>query len=157
VHFEVVVLVNLRDPSQGVLQLVRFKAEGSGLALVCHAAGGVDQVKPIRPAGVRLFGRVAEFIEHGGDLYPQFPHACSGDECAFLFAFWAGKNNIVFDIALHLPNIARVCLGDVDDQECDSPGVLLVELVKGRNLPPERWSSVASEYEDDRLSLSGKP
>jgi len=49
-----------------------------------------------------------------------------------------------------------VRLGDVDDQERDFPGVLLVQLVKGRNLPPERRSSVASEHQHDRLSLSCK-
>jgi hypothetical protein len=43
--------------------------------------------------------------------------------------------------------------GDVDDQERDLSSVLFVELVEGRNLPPERRSSVASKYEHYWLSL----
>jgi len=44
-------------------------------------------------------------------------------------------------------------LGDVDHQESDAAAVLLVELVEGGNLPPERRSSVAAENEDDGLGL----
>jgi hypothetical protein len=49
-----------------------------------------------------------------------------------------------------------VCLGNVYHQERDLLSILLIELVEGRNLPPKRRSSVASEYQDNRLSLSGK-
>jgi hypothetical protein len=49
-----------------------------------------------------------------------------------------------------------VRLGDVNHQECDLPSILLIELIEGRNLPPKRRSSVASENQDDWLSLCGK-
>jgi hypothetical protein len=49
-----------------------------------------------------------------------------------------------------------VCLGNVYHQERDLLSILLIELVEGRNLPPKRRSSVAAEYQDNRLSLSGK-
>ena len=41
--------------------------------------------------------------------------------------------------------------GDVDDQEGDLVPIFVVELVEGRNLPPEGRSSVASENQDDGL------
>jgi len=40
---------------------------------------------------------------------------------------------------------------DVHGIEGDTITVLVVELVEGRNLPPERRSSVASEDEHNRL------
>ena len=40
---------------------------------------------------------------------------------------------------------------NVDDQESDALSVIVVELVEGGNLPPERRSRVAAEYEYDRL------
>ena len=44
-------------------------------------------------------------------------------------------------------------LSDVNGQKCDLPLVLLIEMIEGGNLPPERRSSVAPEDEDDRLLL----
>jgi hypothetical protein len=55
-----------------------------------------------------------------------------------------------------LPHVAGVRLGDVYHQERDLLSILLVELIEGSNLPPKRRSSVASENQDDWLSLSGK-
>jgi len=40
---------------------------------------------------------------------------------------------------------------DVDDEERDSVAVLVVELIEGRNLPPEWGSGVAAEDEYHRL------
>ena len=88
------------------------------------------------------------------NFYAKFSHARSRYESAFLFAFGAGKNNVVLDIALHLPNITGVRFTDVDNQERDLASVLFVKLVEGGNLPPERGSSVASKHQHHRLSLS---
>jgi hypothetical protein len=44
-------------------------------------------------------------------------------------------------------------LGDVDDEEGGLFSVLLIELVEGGNLPPERRSSVTTEDKHDRLML----
>jgi len=54
---------------------------------------------------------------------------------------------------LHLPNIAGMRFGDVDHQESNFALILIVELVEGGNLPPERRSSVAAENHDYRLRL----
>jgi hypothetical protein len=43
--------------------------------------------------------------------------------------------------------------GNVDNQEGNAPAILLVKFIKGRNLPPERWSCVAAEDQDYRLPL----
>jgi hypothetical protein len=47
--------------------------------------------------------------------------------------------------------------GDVNNQERDLVSVLFVELVEGRNLPPEGRSSVTAEYKHDGPALFGKP
>jgi hypothetical protein len=39
---------------------------------------------------------------------------------------------------------------NVDHEERDLAVVVVVELVEGGNLPPEGWSSVAAEDQDDR-------
>lgn len=148
--------MNLRDSSDCILQLFRVESEGTGLAFVRHAAGGVDQIKSIWPRRVCLLGGVAKFVEHGGNVDSQLAHTRAGDETAFVFTPRAGEDDVVLNIALHLPDIARMRLGDVDHQERDLLSVLLIELVEGRNLPPKRRSSVASKYEHHRLSLSGK-
>lgn len=148
--------MDLRDTSHGILQLFGVEAEGPWFALVRHVAAGVDQVKSVWPSRVRLFRGVAEFIEHGRNIDSKLANAGSRDEIAFFFAPWAREDDIVLNIALHLPNVAGVCLGDVNHQERDLIFVLLVELIEGRNLPPKRRSSVTSEYQDDWLSLGGK-
>jgi hypothetical protein len=139
-----------------MLQRFGIEPEGSWLAFVRHVAGGVDQVKAVWPCRVRLLSGVAEFIEHGRNIDSELADAGARDETAFVFAPWTREDDIVFNIALHLPDVAGVRLGDVNHQECDLLSILLIELIEGRNLPPKRRSSVASEYQDDWLSLSGK-
>jgi hypothetical protein len=92
-----------------------------------------------------LFRRVAELVEHGGKLYTKFPHASPSDERAISFSFRARKDNLVFDVALHLPNVAGMRFGNVDHQKSNPPAILLVELIEDRNLPPKWRSGVAAE------------
>jgi hypothetical protein len=127
-------------------QLLRFKSKRPGSTLVSNAALRVDQVDAIRPPRIGLFGRIAKFVEHGRKLDTEFPHASPSDEGAIFFGFRAGKNHLVFDIALHLPNVAGMRFGNVDDQESNPPAILFVEFIEGRNLPPEGRSSIAAEY-----------
>jgi hypothetical protein len=134
-------------------QLIRFKPKGTRFTLECNAALRVDQVNAIRPTRVGLFGRIAKLVEHRRKLYAKFSNAGPGNERAIFFSFRAGKNNLVFDIALHLPDVAGMRLGDVNNQESNTLAILLVELIQGRNLPPERGSRIAAEYQDHRLPL----
>ena len=70
---------------------------------------------------------------------------------AVFFVLGTGKDHLVFDVALHLPDIAGVRLGDVNHQKGDSILVLVVELVESGNLPPEGRSRIAAKNKDDRL------
>jgi hypothetical protein len=47
-----------------------------------------------------------------------------------------------------------MCFSDVHNQEGNAPSILLVKLIKGRNLPPERGSGVAAEYQNHGLLLA---
>jgi hypothetical protein len=148
--------VDLRDTTHRFFQLFGVEPEGPRFALVRHVAAGVDQVKSVRPCRVRLLRGVTEFVQHGGDVDSQLADTGAGDETALFFAPRTREDDIVLNIALHLPDVAGVRLGNVNHQERDLLSVLLIELVEGRNLPPKRRSSVASKYEHHRLSLSGK-
>ena len=111
----------------------------------------IDEIKPVGPAGISIFSGVAELVEHCGKLDAQFADASTREEGSFLVILRAGKYQVFFNVALRLPDIARVRLENVDNEERDAISILLVKFVKGRNLPPERRSGVAAEYQDHRL------
>ena len=111
----------------------------------------VDQVDAIGPAGVGLFGGIAKLVEHGRKLYSQLAHAGPGDQRTLIFIFRAGEDNFVADVAFHLPDIAGMSLQNVNHEKRNLVVVLIVEFIEGRNLPPEGWSSIASEYQYHRL------
>jgi hypothetical protein len=142
-----------QGPRKCYFQLDGFKSKGARFALVCNAALRVDQVNAIRPACVRPFRRIAELVEHGRKFDPKFSYAGPGDQRSLFFSLRAGKNNLVFNIALRLPNVAGMRFGNVDHQERNPPAILLVKLIKGRNLPPERRSRVAAEHQNHGLPL----
>jgi hypothetical protein len=134
-------------------EFVWLESKGTGPRFESDAAPGVNQVHAVWPTCVGTLGRVAEFVENGGHLDAQFAHACTGDESALFFISRTGKDNFVFDVALHLPDIAGVCFRDVHDQECHTVLVLVVELVEGGNLPPEGRSGIAAEQQHHWLLL----
>ena len=70
---------------------------------------------------------------------------------AFVIIPGAGKDDLVLEIALGLPDVAGMRLDDVNDQESDALVVLFVEFIESGNLPPEGWSSVAAEDQHDGL------
>jgi hypothetical protein len=113
----------------------------------------VDQIEPVRPARVCPLRGIAKLVEHGRKFDPKFPHASPGNEFSFFFSLRTRKNNLVFDIALGLPNVAGMGFGNIDNEERNAPAILLVELIEGRNLPPERRSRVAAEYQNYGLLL----
>jgi len=134
-------------------QKLRFESKRPGLGLKCNMSLLVNQIQTIRPPSVGLLCAVAKFIQHSRDLNPQLANAGSRNKLAFFFVLRRRENHVVFYVALHLPNVARVGLGDVNHQERDAAAVLLVELIEGGNLPPEGRSSVAAEHENDGLGL----
>jgi hypothetical protein len=148
--------VGLNCTVDGGFQLVRFEAEGAGLAFVGDVTVGVDYVHAVGPSGVGGFGGVAEFVEHGGNVDAELADAGSGDIGAFVLGARAGEDDLIFNVALHLPDVAGVRFGDVDDDEFDLILVLRVELVERGNLPAKGRSGVAAEDEDDGALLGGK-
>src|SRR4029077_19162407 len=56
------------QPPERRVQFLRLEAERAGFGLVGDATLSVDHVKTIGPARVGLLGRVAEFIDHCGNL-----------------------------------------------------------------------------------------
>ncbi len=130
-----------------------MESERPGLALIGHMALAIDQVQTIRPAGVGGFGGVAKLVQHRGQLDPKLPDARACDQSALFFILRVGEHHAVFDVALHLPDIAGMSLRDVDDQEAGAVLELVIEFVEGGNLPPEGRSSVAAENQDHGLAL----
>jgi len=138
---------------QSCCQFIRFESEWPGLAFVGDSSLSVDQVDAVGPASIGALCRVAELVEDRRKFDPQFAYAGSCHKGAFLFIPRTGEDHLVFDVALHLPDVAGMRLGNVDDQECYPAAVLLVELIEGGSLPPEWRSSVAAEHQHDGLLL----
>jgi hypothetical protein len=137
-------------------QFLRLEPERPRAALIGDPARRIDQVETIGPRGVRALGRIAELIEDSGNLDSQFAHAGAGNKTAFLLAMRTGEDDLVLYVARHLPDVARMRFRDVDHEEGNLASVLLVELVEGRNLPPEGRSGVASKDQHHRPLLGGE-
>jgi len=132
-------------------QLLRLETKWSRWAFIGDAAAHVDQINSVGPACVSSFRRIAEFVEDRGKLNREFSHASSGHKSALLFTFRTTENNLIFDIALHLPDVTGMRFGDVNHQESHAFPVLLIKLVESGSLPPEWRSGVASKHKHNRL------
>jgi hypothetical protein len=113
----------------------------------------IDQIDAIRPACICLFRRVAKLVENGGKFDIEFSHASPGNKRTLFFSLRATENDCVFNIALHLPHVARMCFRNVNHQESNPAAVLLVKRIESGSLPPERRSGVAAEYQHHGLRL----
>ena len=148
---------------EGGCEFLWPEAERADLALISNLSGGIDQVDPIRPSCIGTLCRVAKFIENSGKFQAQASNASSGDGSPLLCSFGTGKDNVVANVALHLPHIAGMSFRDINRQKCDPVSILLVQPVEGGYLPPEWRSSVTAEYqyyglllvEDRELNRSG--
>jgi len=141
----------LRKLPESSREFVGLKSKRPGFALVDHTAADVDEIDAVRPSGIGAFGGVTELVEDRRKFDSKFAHTGVGDQAALVLVPGTGEDDFVLDVALHLPNVAGVRFENVDDEEGDAVGVLIEELVEGRNLPPERRSSVAAEDENNRL------
>ncbi len=122
-----------------------MEAERSRLALESDFALAIDQVKPIRPAGVLLLGCVFHAVHDRRELDPKFAHATAGNVLAFIGGLRGCEQYVVANVALHLPNVGGMRLKNVNGKERNLILVTLGELVEGGNLPPERRSCIAAE------------
>ena len=111
-----------------------FEAEGFGFAFEGDAVVGVDQIDAVGPAGIGVLGRIAEFVQNGREFDSRSPHAEAGDLRAILVVFGAGEDDLILDVAFHLPDITGMSFGDVHGQERNPIFVLLVELIQGGKL-----------------------
>jgi hypothetical protein len=138
---------------EGGFQSIGLETERTRRSFVSDSAVAIDQVEAIGPGRVGGFGGVAEFIEQGRNLDAELSHTGSGNKCPFLFAARTGEDDFVLDVALHLPDVAGMRLGNVNHEKFRLRGVIFVELIEGRNLPPERRSGVAAKNQHYRPML----
>ncbi len=75
----------------------------------------------------------------------QVANAGTGHLLPLRLGGWITKQHLIVDVALHLPDVGRMRLGDVDDVESNTVLILLVKLVERGNLPAKWRSSVAAE------------
>ena len=129
-----------------------MKPEGAGLAFVGNSSIRLNQIHTIGPAGVCRLDLIVEAIDQSGELDVQLAHAGAGHGCALLLIARAAEEHVVADVALHLPDIGRMSLKDIDGVEIDLALVLIGKLVQGGNLPPKGRSRIAAEDENDWLA-----
>ena len=134
-----------RELGQRGRKFVWLESKRAGLAFIDDAALVVDQVDAIGPSRIGALGGIAELVEDRGKFDSKLAYAGAGDQSALLFVFWAGEDNSVLNVALHLPDIAGMSLENIDDEKCNSIAVLIEKLVEGGNLPPKGRSSVTAE------------
>jgi len=129
--------------------LVWLKAERAGFALVANASVLADQIDSIGPAGPRLLDLVRHGIDQGGHGDVQIADAGFSEIFSVGFAGGRGEDHSVFYIALHLPHVAGVGFGDIDDVEVNLGFVLQIKLIERGNLPAKGRSGIAPEDQDD--------
>jgi hypothetical protein len=122
----------------------------SRFALERDLSVALNQVKAVRPPGVGGFHLIIKTIDQRRKLDMQLPNAGASHGCALLLVARTAKQNVIADVALHLPDIGRMSFKNVDGVKVDFALVLLGQLVQGGNLPPKRRSRIAAENENDR-------
>ncbi len=79
----------------------------------------------------------------------EISHARGGHFLTIFFRSWIRKKNTFLDVALHLPDIARMRFIDVHNEEGYPIFILLVQLVERGNLPAKGRSSVTAKDENN--------
>ena len=120
-----------------------MEAERARFALVKDTAALADQVEAVGPTGISGFDAIIKAVDQGGKLDAQFADACPGHDCAFCVVFRAAEEHAIAHVGLHLPNVSRMRLQDVNGVEPDFVPVLLGKFVQGGNLPPKGRSGIA--------------
>lgn len=121
-------------------------------AFESDAALFVDDVQPVRPAGVCLLRCVLDVVQQRRNFDLEPTDTGVGNCFALGVGLRVGVNDALPLVDGELPAIARMCLLNIDNEEVGAIFVLAVEIVEGGNLPPEGRSSVAAEDEDHRAA-----
>jgi hypothetical protein len=121
----------------------------SRFALERDLSIALNQIEAVRPACVGGFHLIIKAINQRRELDMQLPNASASYGRALLLVTRTAEQNVIANIALHLPDVGRMSFENVDGVEVDLALVLLGQLVQGGNLPPKRRSGIAAENEND--------
>src|SRR5262249_4232964 len=113
-------LYSKRGFFQRRFQLWGVEPERAGVALIDNAAGLVDQIQPVRPTGIQPFDSVIHAVDERRKPDSERPNAALRNLESFVLGARTSENNAVANIALHLPDIARMRLLDVYRVERDA-------------------------------------
>ena len=136
---------------QSFSQLTRLKAEGTRHTFERNAAVGIDKVETVWPTRIVLLNLVLHGIEQGGHGNVKFAHAGRSNPLAISGVGGILEDDAFLDVALRLPEIARVRFINVNNKESDMLAILLVKLVERGNLPAKGRSGIAAKDEHDGL------
>jgi len=131
-------------------KIIRMEPKRSRFALERDLSIALNQVEAVRPAGVGGFHLIIKTINQRRELDMQLPNASASHRRALLLVTRTAEQNVIADVALHLPDVGGMSFKNVDSVEVDLALVLLGQLVQGGNLPPKRRSGIAAENENDR-------
>ena len=106
-----------------------MKSERARTALISHASLFINQINAIGPARVSLFRSVVETIDERGKFDAKLAHAHARHLFALSYVLWTGEDDLIANVALHLPNIAGMRFEDIDGVKLDLLPVIFVELV----------------------------
>ena len=103
-----------------------IESERAGFALVTQRAVSAYDEEAVGPGSILLLDAIFDAVEQRRNLDVEFADARGGDILPLCLGSGIGEDDAVFYIALHLPQVAWVSLGDVDDVE---GGLAVVPLV----------------------------
>ena len=132
-------------------EFLGIETKGTGFGLEPDSARFIDEIETVGPARVFLLHMIVYGIDQGGDRDMQFAHTRIGNRLSIFFRGRIGKQNALFDIALHLPNVCGMSLVDINNEKRDAIFILFIPRVERGNRPAKRWSSITAKDENDRF------
>ena len=103
----------------GANQILGVKAKRSGLALIENMTSGRNKIEAVGPACIGTLHPVVEAIYHGRKLDPKLAYTCACYRGALCRVARAAEQDLILNVALHLPHVGGVCLKDIDCIEID--------------------------------------
>ena len=97
----------------------------TGSAFEGDASVTIDQVNSIRPPCISLLRPIIHTVNDGREFQPESSYATQRDIVAFAGALWAGEDDVLLYIGLHLPYIARMRFKNVNRVERHLPPIFV--------------------------------
>ena len=110
-----------------------------------------DQVEAIWPTRVGALDPVVDAVHERGHFDRELHYTGLRRFHALVGRLRGREQDAIGDVGRNLPQIDRMRLLDVDDEERDPIAVLRIKTIELGNSRAKRRSSVAAEDEDDRL------